>query len=222
MQNGDGGGRARAKGTRGYVGRSISGNEAAAAGAADRMIVVRGDFRAHDRDIPHELGLDGAGIPAQGRQRVTAGRADLRIMIPHLIDLIGVGVGALMARMARLAAGLPSAGHARRARRCRGWVGRGRFGRVLGMLLQTGGEISHLRVEVHQLLLLLIHHRQHGTNEVPHGQGGSGPGVGRNTSRWWRVVHAPSMPNPGAVVKWGNSVVIQRGHERLQDLSQSY
>jgi len=86
------------------------------------------------------------------------------------------------------------------------------------MLLQTGGEIGHLRVELHQLLLLLIHHRQHGTNEVAHGQGGSGPCVGRNTSRWWRIVHAPSMPNLGVVVKWGNSVVIQRGHERLRAL----
>ncbi len=128
VQDSDRGGGTGAKGARGDVGRPGGRDEVATARAADGMILMGGDRRAHDGELPHVLGLHRAGIVAHVRQRVVAGRADRRIMITHKIDLIGVGVGAVVPRMPRLTASFPPARYAHGARWC-GWrVGRWGFG----------------------------------------------------------------------------------------------
>jgi hypothetical protein len=97
------------------------------------MIVVGGDLRAHDGQLPYILRPQRARIAMDILQRYLAARAGLRIMIAAVVNVIGVGMGAVMRRMARLAAGLPPAWHARGAWGCLWRVGRRRFGRVLGV-----------------------------------------------------------------------------------------
>jgi hypothetical protein len=155
VQDRDGGGGARAKGAGGHVARSVGRDQVAAAGAADGMIVVGGDIGLQDRYLPHVLGAHGAGIPPHGRQRTMAGGADRGIVVAHLINMIRIRVGAVVAGMARLAAGLAPTGNPRGAWWCGWWIGRRRFGRVLGVLIQASREVRNLRLELVDLRLLL-------------------------------------------------------------------
>jgi hypothetical protein len=119
------------------------------------MIVVGGNLWAEERQIPHILDLHRTSILAPVRQRNLAGRADRRIVVTHLVDMIGVRVGAVMARMARLAAGLPPAGHPYWARRRGGRIGRRWFGRILRMLVEARFQVSQALAEIGVHLLEL-------------------------------------------------------------------
>ena len=63
------------------------------------MIVMRGDDGLHDWDFPHILGHQRAGILPGGGQRGLAVRTALRMMMPHLGDMLGVGGGAFVPLM---------------------------------------------------------------------------------------------------------------------------
>jgi hypothetical protein len=210
MQNRDGSGGARAKGAGRHLRRTVGGDEVAATGTADGMIVMRGDIGAHDREIPHILGLHRTGIPAHGLQGRLAGRAGVRIVIAHLVDMIRVG--ALVARMPWLSTSLPPTLPARRTRGCGGRIDRRRFGRVLGMLIEPRFESGHMLPEIHilllelrNLLLLERNDRQQRSEKLPHCQWGCGPVLGENT-RWWRLqIHRGSMLGVGAAVKSAGS-----------------
>jgi hypothetical protein len=81
-------------------------------------------------------------------------------MVLHDIDLVGLRLGTFMPLVPRLSAlGAPTR-HPRRTGWRRWWVGRWRFGRILGMLVEAGGKLGHLGLEIGQLLLLLGHNRQ--------------------------------------------------------------
>jgi hypothetical protein len=62
MQHGDSGGRLRPKAARRDICGSFGRGQVATAGAADRMIVMRGNQWAHQRDIPHVLDAHGTSI----------------------------------------------------------------------------------------------------------------------------------------------------------------
>ena len=111
------------------------------------MIVVGGDMGAHERKLPHVLGLHRAGVAAHVRQRTLAGGAGVRIVLTHSVNMIGGGIGAVMARMTGLATRLAPTWDARRAWRCLWWVRRRRLGGVLRMLIETGLEIRHSLLE---------------------------------------------------------------------------
>jgi hypothetical protein len=187
--------------TGGHIGRPLGGHEVAAAGAANGMIMVGGDIRMHDGQLPYILGAHRAGREAYVRQPNQAGGTDIRIVITHVVDVIGVGIGAVMTRMARLAARPPSAGRTCRAWWCRWRVGRRRFGRVLRMLVQACSQISELLPQGGVLLLELRHDGQQGPQGMPHEEGRSSPFVRRNTG-WWqlRIIHSESMQVLGGSV----------------------
>ena len=89
-------------------------------------------------------------------------------MVVHAVDLIRSRNGPLVPEMPRLASGGAPAWSAYGAWRCRWQVRRGRFGRVLGMLIQTGVQIRHLLLQLGNLLLLLGNKRQQGEKGAPH------------------------------------------------------
>jgi hypothetical protein len=208
VQDGHGRGGARSKGTRRHIGRSFRRDQGATAAAADGMILVGRNLRTYDGDLPHVLDLDGAGVVAHIRQRVVAGRASIGIVIAHMVNMIRVGRGALVARMPGLAAGLPSAFPAHGARWRRWRIGRWRFGRVLRMLIEPRFEVGHpllkicvLLLEVRKLLLLECEDCQQRVEELSHRQWSGGPILGANPS-WWRLqIHRRSMRGIGAAVK---------------------
>ncbi len=68
------------------------------------MIVMRRDVGFYNRKLPHILGPDRAGIWERGGQRhMTVGTA-LRMMLPHVIDVVGIGSRAFVPLMPRLGA----------------------------------------------------------------------------------------------------------------------
>src|SRR5439155_7814969 len=161
------------------------------------MILMGGDLRTHDRELPHVLGLHRAGIPAHVRQRVVAGRADRRIMITHKIDMIGIGGGAVVRRMPRLTAGVAPAWYAHPSRWCGWWVGRWGGGGVLRMLVELGFEVRYALLEVgfgleelSKLGLLELERQETAADKGTHGGRRGRPGVGGTTRRWRRMVHA--------------------------------
>jgi hypothetical protein len=89
-------------------------------------------------------------------------------MVVHTVDLIRSRNGPLMPRVPRLASRGAPAWSAYRAWRCRWQVRRGRFGRVLGMLIQADVQIGHLLSELGNLPLLLGNKRQQGEIGAPH------------------------------------------------------
>ena len=208
MQQGHGRGGARAKRAGRYVRRARRRDEIATPRAADRMIVVGDNLRAHDGQLPHILGLDRAGILAPIRQRTLAGRAGLRIVVAGVVKVIRVGSGTVVGGMPGLTTGLSPTRHPRGAWGC-GWrVGRWRFGRVLRMLGQAGFEVGNTHLEVGKLLLLvsklLLLLRQNGqerTDELAYRARRGRPVVWGETSRWRVAIHAASMPGVGVAVK---------------------
>jgi hypothetical protein len=155
VQQGDGGSGARAKRPWWHVGRALGGGKFAAAGAAERMVVMSGDVRVDEWQFPDILSLHRTGIPASFVQQTLTGRAGLGVMVAHLRDLLGSWVWALVIWMAFLRTGFASTRHASRAWRRGRWVGGGRFGGVLGMLIEPGLQLSKLRLKLKQLLLLV-------------------------------------------------------------------
>jgi hypothetical protein len=182
------------------------------------MVVVGGNLRANHRQLPHILGADGAGIAAHVGQRTLAGGAGIRIVLTHMVNLIGGGIGAVMTRMTGLTTRLPPALSVRRAWGCGGWVGRRGFGRVLRMLAEAGFEVRHSLLqrrvgllELGQLLLLERDDREERSEELPHRQWGGGPALGKNPS-WWRLqIHRRSMRGVGAAVKSAGSDRVRGG-----------
>ena len=208
VQDGDGGSRAWAKGTGGHLGRPLGRDEVAAPWAADGMLVVRGDLRTYDRQLPYILRPHRACIALDILQRYLAARAGFRVMIVAVVNVIGVGIGTVMRRMPRLTAGLPPAWHARRTWGCRWRVGRWRFGRVLGVLVElrfehrdAGLEVGDLLLLVGNQLLLLCQNVQERANKLSHGRWGGSPVVWRDASGWHSSVHSTSMPEIGTLVK---------------------
>jgi hypothetical protein len=174
------------------------------------MILVGCNLRAHDGEFPHILKLDGTGVAAHVQERVVADRAGIGIVIAHMVDLIRLGGGALVARMSGLAAGLGPTFPAQGAQWRGGWVGRRRFGRVLGMLIEPGFQVGHAGVQLGNLLLLvgnlllLIRQNAHqGLHALADRQRCSRPVVwgDTDTSRWQVEIHAASMPLIGMSVK---------------------
>src|SRR5262249_53572140 len=199
-QDGDGGGRARAKGAGRYIGGPLGRNQGAAGEAADRMVVVGSDIGADHGQFPHILGADGTGVVAHVGQRTLAGGAGIWIVIAHLVDLIGVRRGTVMPRMARLSPRLPPAGHTRGARGCGRRIGRGRLGRVLGMRLEPGFKIGDALVErgvglleLGDLLLLEVDGQEAGTDESTHAGWRCRPIGSRQTCWWCILIHRYSI-----------------------------
>jgi hypothetical protein len=89
-------------------------------------------------------------------------------MIALFIDLIGVGVGALLRRVPQLTAGLPTAWGAERVGRRVGRIGRRRLGRVLRVLVEAGFQIAHPLPERGMILLELGDKSEQGAQGVLH------------------------------------------------------
>lgn len=107
------------------------------------MLVVGGDLGPHNRQLPHVLGLHGAGILPAGESCLT-GRTGRRVVVAERVDVVGIRGGALVARMARLATSLTPTRGARGAGWGRGRIGGGRLGGVLGMLLEPRAQLADL------------------------------------------------------------------------------
>jgi hypothetical protein len=163
--------------------------------------VVRGDVGYKQRDLPHILCLARAGILPRGRQRCQAVRTVLWIMMPHLGDLVGLRGRAKVPLMPRLCASGSTALNTGRARWCRWWIGGGRFGRVLRMLVEPGLEFGKLSLKLSELLLLLGYNRQQCHKGTLDERGCRGPIIGGDTIWWWYRLHGDSMPGMAAVVK---------------------
>jgi hypothetical protein len=145
------------------------------------MIVVRGDEGLYDREFPHILGLDCAGVPSDVGDGRLAVRTALWMMMSHLSDMVGIGDGTFVPLMPRLSTFASSAWNAGRARWGRRRIGGGWFRRVLRMLVEPDMEIGDLCLELSELLLLLGHQcQQRHKGLLDEGRCG-GPVIGRDT-----------------------------------------
>ena len=201
VQQADDRGCARAEGPRRHIGRTFGRDERATALTADRMILMGSDQGLDQRQLPHILGLERAGIVAMHGQIIAAGRTGGRIVVAGGGDLLGLGLGSVVAWMPGLPTGCAPAWNAGRPGWCRGRVRRRWFGRVLRMLVEARFEIGHARGQLHQLLLLEGHHGEGCQQELLHRQWRGGPLFQRNPRRWRACVHSSSMPAISMAVK---------------------
>src|SRR5207249_3923139 len=103
MQQRDGGGGLRAKTAWRDIRGPLCSDQVTTYGAADRMILMRGDLGPHDRELPHVLDAHGTSIWQAGVQRFEAGRTAVGMMVLYSIDLVGRRLRTVVALVARLA-----------------------------------------------------------------------------------------------------------------------
>src|SRR5690349_12538968 len=109
VEDGNGGGCAWAKGSWRHLRRPLGSRQLSTVLATQRMVVMCGDFRLDERQLPDILEAHGAGIPASVEPLALAERALLWVMVLHLFDLLRGRVRALMVGMALLGAGFATA-----------------------------------------------------------------------------------------------------------------
>ena len=112
----------------------------------------------------------------------------------------------MLTRMAGLGAALAARGAACRARWGARRVGRGWFGRVAGMLLELGFQVSNAGLELGDLLLkeLILRHKREQGQQGNADRGRCYSPIGGRDSQWRWFVHGP-------IVAWRAS----GGPERL-------
>lgn len=168
---------------------------------------MRCDMRPDRGQLPHVLCAHGTGIPQGVGQAGMALGTDVGMMVSHRIDMVRIGRWTIMFGMPWLPAfGAPT----RRARWAwwrRGRIGRGRFGRVLGMLVEPRFEIGQaltesgvLLLELHDHLLVLGQNGEQGAHDLTNRWRRGSP-VCRSNPWWWLALHAASMPGFGMLVK---------------------
>ena len=158
MQHGHRRSRLRAKAAGWHVRGRLGADQIATAWATHGMIVVGRDVRADLGQLPHVLRTHSTSIPQHAVQHGLAGGTAVGMMVAHRVDMVGVRRVSVMFGMPRLPTFGASAGRTCRARRRRGRIGGGRFGRVLGMLIEPRFEVGEALTKSRILLLKLHDH----------------------------------------------------------------
>ncbi len=150
---------------------------------------MRGDVWLHEWQFPDILCLDRAGILMMTRHGIAARRAGDGVVVLNCGDLLRLRQGTFVFGMPGLTTRFSSAPNVSGTRRGRGWIRRGWFGRVLGMLVETRFQFSNASGQLRNLLLLERHHRERGQEKVLHRHWRGGPFIWRNPWRWCAGIH---------------------------------